>query len=415
MSAAHGLMSTADERSGGRRLIQGGPESPAVLGGFAMRIVVNTPNGNIGRSLVETLLARGAEVTLIARNPEKVRDFAARGARVVQGSIDDREVLDRAFEGAGAVFWLTPPGMRPDAHEWAIATARTAAEAVRRRDVKRVVLLSSVGAQSGPGVGPVGALLDIEKAFRAAAPDVVSLRAGFFMENLFRSLDTIVKAGAIFSPTPADKKSPTVASRDIAAMAAEELLASTPGHRTRGVHGPVDLSPREQAAILTEVLGFPVAYVEVPVEAAEKGMVDAGVPAFAAASFADMYRGIIDGRMDPAEPRSAETTTPTTFAEFARDVLRPAVLAALPEFFVAFRRKEGVNVDEMMKVIPAERAHYGALLGAGVVKHGFFSADRKQAFLILRAASVEAAGAAVKKFPLAPFVDIEIVPLVSPG
>ncbi len=78
-----------------------------------MRIVVNTPTGNIGRSLVQTLLDRGAEVTLVARTRSKVQDFEARGARVVEGSIDDAAVLDKAFEGADGLFWLSPPRTGP--------------------------------------------------------------------------------------------------------------------------------------------------------------------------------------------------------------------------------------------------------------------------------------------------------------
>jgi uncharacterized protein YbjT (DUF2867 family) len=376
-----------------------------------MRIVINTPSGNVGRPLVESLLARGAALTLVSRSRDKVRDLEARGARIVEGSIDDAAALDKAFEGAGALFWLSPPRMQPDFAEAGLAAARKAAEAARRHGVSRVVVLSSVGAQNGPGTGPVGALLAIEKAFQEAAPDVVVLRAGYFMENALRDLSSIVKAGAIFSPVPADKKVPTVAAKDIAAVAAEELLSTAPGHRIRGVHGPADISMNEQAAILSEVLRRPIKYVQVPVEAAEQAMRDAGLPPFAATMFGDMYRGILDGRMDSAEPRSAETTTPTTFAEFARSTLRPAVLAALPRFHVTFARKATVSADEVQKVVPAERAHYGQLVQEGVIEHGFISADGRRAFLVLRAFSPEAADALAKGFPLAPLVDIEIVPI----
>ena len=124
------------------------------------------------------------------------------------------------------------------------------------------------------------------------------------MENLFRSIGSIAAAGAIFSPVPADKKGPVVATKDIAAVAAEELAASTPGHRIRGVHGAADLSGREQAAILSEALHQPIAYVEVPVEAAEQGMRDAGLPPFAVTLYGDMYRAILSGRMDSSEPRA---------------------------------------------------------------------------------------------------------------
>ena len=48
-----------------------------------MRIVVNTPNGNIGRRLTLELLEKGAKVVGIARSPGKLGDLVARGLEVV--------------------------------------------------------------------------------------------------------------------------------------------------------------------------------------------------------------------------------------------------------------------------------------------------------------------------------------------
>ena len=197
---------------------------------------------------------------------------------------------------------------------------------MKAQGVKRVVVLSSIGAQTGPGSGPVGVLLDIEQAFNAAAPDVTVLRPGYFMENILQSVGTIAQAGSIFMPIPADKKFPMVATADIAAKGAEVLLDSKwKGHRIVGVHGPSDLTYREVASLLTEALGKPVSYVEVSVDQARQGMVGAGLPDFVADMYAEMYSAILAGRMDAAEPRSAETTTPTALLTFARETIRPAV------------------------------------------------------------------------------------------
>ncbi len=294
-----------------------------------MRIVVNTPTGHIGHVLTEALLAAGEQVTVIARSPAKVAGFAARGARVVEGAIDDAATLDRALEGADALFWLTPPQMRPDFHDWAVATARTAAAAAKKNRVGRAVVVSSMGAQTGRGTGPVGALLEVEEAFRAAVPATVTLRPGSFMENILQSLPTIARDGAIYSPLPADGRWPWVATRDIALVAAEELRRpAAVGHRIRGVHGPADISSAEAAATLSTVLGRPVKYVQVTVAQARDGMVAAGLPPFAADTYAEMYQAVLDGRMNPSEARTAETTTPTSFAEFARTVVAPALAGA---------------------------------------------------------------------------------------
>jgi hypothetical protein len=42
-----------------------------------------------------------------------------------------------------------------------------------------------------------------------------------------------------------------------------------------------------------------------------------------------MYTEQAAGRADPAEPRSAETTTRTSLLVFSREVIKPAVEAAL--------------------------------------------------------------------------------------
>ncbi|ACY15072.1 NAD(P)H-binding protein [Haliangium ochraceum] len=294
-----------------------------------MRITINTPNGTIGRALAELLLDAGAELSIIARSPDKAQDLVARGARLVPGSIDDEAVVDQALEGADALFWLTPPAPRPDYLHWAVTTGRQAAALAAKHGVGKVVVLSSVGAHNGAGTGPVSCLLPIEEAFADAVPHTVALRAGMFMENLLRSIDTIAQAGAIYMPIAADQPLPLVATRDIAKVAAEELLAgASGGHRVRGVHGPAAMSNAQATAVLAEVLERPVSYYAVTLEQAREAMAAAGMPEFAQELYLEMYRAIAEGRLDPAEPRTSETTTPTTMAEFAREVLAPAVASA---------------------------------------------------------------------------------------
>lgn len=289
-----------------------------------MSIVINTPNGNIGRTLCNLLLDCGESITVISRSPEKVQDLAARGARVVLGSTDDPKVLDSAFHGARAFFWLTPPASRPDYHEWSLSAAAAAAHSAHRHGVKTVVMLSSIGAHSGHGSGPVGVLLSIENEFQRHLPNVAALRAGFFMENLQRDLAGIA-AGTIYSPLPADRPFPMVATKDIAHKAASYLLSSWHGHHIVGVHGPKDMTQNAVVAELSRELGRTVAYQQVPVEAARQAMLGFGLPEFAANLYSEMYQAALDGRMDSAEPRTPNTTTPTTLRELIETVIKPAL------------------------------------------------------------------------------------------
>jgi uncharacterized protein YbjT (DUF2867 family) len=288
-----------------------------------MTILIDTPTGNIGRSLASHLLDAGERVVLIARDASKVADLSARGARVVEGSLDDAQVLARAFEGVTSAFWLTPPTFRPDYRAWAVGAARAAAKEAKKNG-SRVVALSSVGAHH-EGNGPISIVGAVEQAFRDELSDVLALRPAYFFENFLRDAATIAAQSVWYGPTPQDRPMPMVATKDIAKVAAAELRAGWSGHRIRGIHGPVDVSMNDAARAFSEALGRDVKYVEVPLQAAIDGMKQAGLPDFVVTLYAEMLSGFVTGRTDPAEPRTPETTTSTTIAEFARDVLKPAI------------------------------------------------------------------------------------------
>jgi len=294
-----------------------------------MSIVINTPNGTIGRKVSLALLDAGEPLTVISRSAEKAAPLADRGAVLHVGSIDDPGVLKAAFAGAKTLFWLTPPAGRPDYHAWSISAAERAAALAAEAGIGHVVVLSSIGAQTGPGTGPVGCLLAIEEIFRGRFDDVTVLRPGYFMENLFRDLPTIQSMGTIFSPVPADVRAPMVATDDIATSATRELRGGGGrGHRILGLHGPVDLSNGEVVELLAEAWGRPIKYVQITLDDTRRGMINAGLPVFAADLYTEMYTAMLDGRMGAAEPRTAETTTPTSFAAFARTTLVPALAEA---------------------------------------------------------------------------------------
>ncbi|GHO90364.1 NmrA family transcriptional regulator [Reticulibacter mediterranei] len=300
-----------------------------------MRIVINTPSGNVGRLVTDQLLQTKEEVVIISRHPEKVANLVAHGASLMEGSIDDPSVLDRALNGADTLYWATPTIPHPDYHNWSARAAQTAAEAVKRHEVKRVVVLSTWGAQHGPGAGPVGVHLAIETAFQAAAPHVTILRAAIFMEDFvtipsaLNHIGMIAAQGTIFGPFDPAKKVPIVAARDVGEKVVEALLDTRwSGFRITGIHGPEDLDFSSMARIIGEGIGRPVKYVQMPLDQVKQGLLDAGMPGSFVEYIMEMYTEQAAGRADPAEPRSTETTTRTSLLEFSREVIKPAVEVA---------------------------------------------------------------------------------------
>lgn len=290
-----------------------------------MRIVVTTPTGNIGSRVVQNLLESDAEITLLARDAARLPDAVRARATVREGSLEDAEFVLGATAGADALFLLIPPHFTTD--DWAgfqRGIARAAADAVRANGIGRVVFLSSVGAHR-PDMHAVSRLGEAEQMLREATPNVVALRAGFFVENLLSAVPTLAEQGAIYMSLRPDTRMPVVATRDIGDVAARWLLdAGWSGHQVIGVHGPADLTLDEAATAIGAALGREVRYVGVSQEDARQGLLSAGASEHVADEYSRLFTALDQNAADH-EPRTADTTTPTTVEAWAREVLRPMV------------------------------------------------------------------------------------------
>jgi len=295
-----------------------------------MKIAVTGPSGNVGRALVPHLLDGGAEVHLLAHDAAKVGNFVSMGARVQAGSLEDPTYLARATEGMDVLFWLTPTifnatDMRAKQRE----LAEHAARAIGKNRIGRVVNLSSAGAQMKKGAGPVSGLHDVEEIIAGAAPHVTHLRPSFFMENFLSQLEPIKSHGSFYMPVAGHQRIPLIATRDIGAAAARRLLDPTwTGQSMLGLHGPADLNLEEVAQILTRVLGQPIRHVKVPPAAVRETLLQIGATPSVADGMLELYAVWDAGKLQPAEPRTPATTMPTTFEQFATEVMKPALASA---------------------------------------------------------------------------------------
>jgi uncharacterized protein YbjT (DUF2867 family) len=284
-------------------------------------IVVTTPTGAIGARVVANLLDRGVPVRVVARDPARVRDRVD----VVPGSHGDPDVVGAAFAGAGAVLWVPPPNPKAGSLEAAyLDFTRPACAAFPR--VGRVVGVSALGRGVPGNAGHVTASLAMDDMIAATGVPYRALANPSFMDNLLRQAGVIRDRGVFFSPVHGDLKAPVCATRDIADVATRLLLDTTwTGAGSVAVLGPEDLSHNDMAAIMSDVLGRPVRFQQIPGEAFTASLLDAGMSEAMAQGMLDMFRAKDDG-LDNAEPRTPENSTPTSFRQWCEEVLRPAVL-----------------------------------------------------------------------------------------
>jgi uncharacterized protein YbjT (DUF2867 family) len=293
-------------------------------------IVVTAPTGLIGHQVLENLLDSGEPVRVVARDPSRLPARARERVEIVHGSHGNADVVDQAFARADAVFWLVPPDPHADSAEAAyVDFTRPACEAFKRHEVRRVAGISALG-RGTPAAGHAGlatASLAMDDLIASSGVSYRALTMPSFMDNLLRQAESIKNRGVIVTPISGDRKLPTCATRDIATVAARLLLDdSWSGAGHVAVLGPEDLSFNDMAQIMSEVLGKPVHYQQIPAQALKDRLTGAGMSDAMAQGTVDMMVAKDQG-LDNAEPRTPESTTPTTFRQWCEETLKPAILA----------------------------------------------------------------------------------------
>ena len=295
-------------------------------------IAITTPTGQIGRQVLADVLegAGPQPVRVIVRNPARLPDQVRRRVEVVEGSHGDAAVLDRAFKGADAVFWLVPPDDQAASVEEAYSGfASPAIEAFTRHGVSRVVGISALGRGTAVAgkAGHVSATLAMDDLIAGSGVAYRALTMPSFMDNVLWQAAPISARGMFFGPIDGERKLPSCATRDIAAAAARLLLDdSWSGFEEQPVLGPEDLSFNDMAKIISEVLGTEVRYQQIPFEMFTSNLTGRGVGQAMAQAMTDMMAAKNAG-LDNAAKRTPLTSTPTSFRQWCEDTLKPAVEA----------------------------------------------------------------------------------------
>lgn len=287
-------------------------------------ITVMGASGHTGGRIAELLLDSGEKVRVLARSKEKLQALAAGGAEVQTGDAADVRFLATAFRGADGVFALSPPD--PHSQDYRGLQDRMGealVKALRQSGVRRVVFLSSVGADLPAGTGPIAGLHAQEERLRSLeGVDVLLLRPGYFFENFYETLGLIKHQGINGGAIAPDLAIPMIATRDIADRAAEALRERRfQGVVERELLGPRDMTHAEATRILGARIGKPdLQYVQFPYADFVKALVQSGLSENAASLYSEMSRALNEGKVKSLEGRRPENTTKTRFEDFALEL-----------------------------------------------------------------------------------------------
>ncbi|MFE1961250.1 SDR family oxidoreductase [Streptomyces sp. NPDC059479] len=225
-------------------------------------ILLTGVTGTVGRLVAERLRASGTAteepVRLLSRDPRRIAALAGPGTEVVGGDFADPGSLAMALKGVRAALLVTADPLTPAHDEHFVAAARSAG-------VRHLVKLSAQAVAEPDATDLITRWQrNSEEVIRASGLGWTFLRPRSFMSNTLGWARSVRDEGVVRGM---DGTSPnaTVDPRDIADAAVLSLASTGTGHvgRAYALTGPAAISPVQQVAVLSEVLGRPLRFLEV--------------------------------------------------------------------------------------------------------------------------------------------------------
>src|SRR4051794_4798828 len=233
--------------------------------------LVTGATGQQGGAVARLLLAQGHHVRALTRKADSpaANELRNLGAELAIGDFDDRASLERAMSGVDAMYLMATPfggGIEAEVRQGTMA-----ADVARASGVGHLVYSSVSDADQRTGIPHFDSKYEIEQHVRGLGIPYTIIAPAYFMENVDVSN---VRQGRLALPLPATRKLQQTALADIAGFAALVLDRGEPFVGRRINIASDELSGHEMAAVLSDVIGRIVAYVEVPLDGVRAGSED---------------------------------------------------------------------------------------------------------------------------------------------
>ena len=287
------------------------------------RLLVTGASGQLGRRVVELLLAQGiSNIIATTRNPEGLADLAARGVDVRKADFDE-EGLAEAFAGAERRLLVSTdavgqPGKRFLQHNAAI-------DAAAKAGVKHLVYTSLTHPVTDSPVLLAPDHIKTELALEASGLGYTALRNNLYTDLLLMSLPAAIGMGQLFSAA-GEEGAAYVTREDCARAAAAALSSDFEGKRQLEISGPQVVTYAALAEMASELSSTKVTHVPIQPHVLKAGMIQNGVPEVIADLMVSFEEGMAKGLFAPATDAVAELTgeqpmTVKSFLESHRDAL----------------------------------------------------------------------------------------------
>jgi uncharacterized protein YbjT (DUF2867 family) len=241
-------------------------------------ILVTGATGQQGGAVARAVLSRGHRVKALTRKPdsEAARQLAAAGAEIVAGDLADTASVVKAATGVDTMFLMGnsyEAGLEEETRQGILA-----ADAAKAAGIGHLIYSSVADADKKTGIPHFESKYLVEQHVRQLGiPYTISAPVAF-MENAVApwSIDALRQGIHAFAMPP-KRVIQLVALADIGAFVAALAERREQVFGKRFDFAGDELSGEEQAKILSEAIGRPIRYQEIPIAVARQQSEDAAL------------------------------------------------------------------------------------------------------------------------------------------
>lgn len=232
-------------------------------------VLVIGATGHQGSAVVNELLAHGHTVIAYVQDSQdrRAQALTERGVQLVQGTLEDADSLRNAAKPADAIFSITVP-FGPQGQAGEVAQGKNLADVAASLN-KHLVYSSLAGAKPSAdlSVEHAGSKQQIEAYFKTKPNLKVTVVAPvYLMENILNVNVNGLARGVYAQALSPDHKINQVTVLDIAGLAAWAIEHPETMVGERIEVASEDISGNEIAAILSDILGRTIPYVQLSLD-----------------------------------------------------------------------------------------------------------------------------------------------------
>jgi uncharacterized protein YbjT (DUF2867 family) len=234
-------------------------------------ILVTGATGQQGGSLARLLLQKKHKVYALTRNAQSssAQDLRNRGANIMKGDLDDSDSLEHAVKDVESVFLMGTPF--EDGTEGEIRRGKLMADIAKENGIDHLVYSSVANADKNTGIPHFESKYKVEQHIKNLGIPYSIIGPTFFMENL---LGPGLEQGQLALPLSPSTTLQQSALEDIAEFSALVLERRKPFLGKRTDIASDEVTGEQATNILSNMLGYTVRYVPVPLEQIYQGNED---------------------------------------------------------------------------------------------------------------------------------------------